>query len=194
MRAILAASVLGAASIILQSASVASYDAGTLYTGDTLHKAKNLYQCDTQTIGEWEATEPGTPVPLGGVRIYAQDGQRGRSVTYCVTDPAPSDWYCPFCQAPRAPLAGAFDILGRDLERNGESMRIVAAPGCRITVSNRPGRQKGLVIQYDNTGDVVNKHDVDIPDDMDDGFGIVYVLLECGDWRSWDSTQSPIAP
>ena len=153
-------------------------------------RAKNLNQC-VSTTEEWEAAPIGAELPFAGVRFYTDDGQRGRSITYCVTarkSRHQDEIFCedgtPWCyKVQDADPEGSthaerewpesYPRFPPRLYRNVESLRLAAAPGCYFTVWLRGLKTKhpfsrstyGWDHRWENG---IVKHDRGIPERLDD--------------------------
>jgi hypothetical protein len=151
-------------------------------------RAKNLHQC-VSTVDEWEAAPLGAELPFAGVRFYTEDGQRGKSITYCITAIKArfedeifcgDDGCLKFQDAdpegstnPEREVPESYPRFPPRLYRNVESLRLAAAPGCVLTVW-----LKGLKTHYPLSRATygwdhrwengIVKHDRGIPERLDD--------------------------
>ena len=116
------------------------------------YRAKGLHQC-VATVEQWEAAPLGAELPFAGVRFYTEDGQRGKSITYCITaikarfedeivfqdgdylkiqDADPEGSTHPTREWP-----ASYPRFPSRLFKDVESMRLAAAPGCFLAVRLR---------------------------------------------------------
>jgi hypothetical protein len=85
-------------------------------------QAKNLNDCIGYSSTDLMQAPQGTELPFAGIRVFRGDGQRGRSITYCLT----TVW----TGSPQCCSASELIKLPPWMRKDAESLRLAVAPGC----------------------------------------------------------------
>jgi len=159
------------------------------------YRAKNLHHC-VATIAEWRAAPVGSELPFAGVRFYKRDGQRGYSVTFCLTavkqrdepEVIQHDGFTEYLAADPGGGTPGRIRFGRWLDRNVESVRLATAPGCMLTVDllenekRLPYPYRAATFGWDKRWqDGIVKLDREVPRSYDDRARRWWADYVCGD-------------
>ena len=138
-------------------------------------EAEGLSECVGYTEHDLTTAPEGTELPFGGIRVFARDGQRGRSRTFCLT----MAW---IETQPNCCWASADIVLPKGLRRDAESLRFIAEPGCYVRADLYP-RSKAWWLRRQFLNDVSftseRRRKREIPERYDDRVHGIDGFLSC---------------